>query len=242
MAIMNVSKRVHFAGFVASCLTSIIWFALAAQASSPQDKIWQRYMDSAQIELKAGKNASAQKNLRAALSRAKKEPSLEIRTALELASLEFNDGHFKVAEPTLKTALNDIRRLEKSKASTEHNDLDESFHRASEMLADCYRADGQYKLAEQTYRSILKESSVDTQKCRIASAVAKSELADVLSIQRHYGEAEPLYKEAMTVFEQYSSNDHLLDLLQDYEALLNVTNRLPEAQKLQTRIEAMRLP
>jgi tetratricopeptide (TPR) repeat protein len=66
-------------------------------------------------------------------------------------------------------------------------------------------------------------------------------LANCLRQQGRYGDAEPLYKQAISVKEKASGHNskELAILLENYAKMLRLSGRVPEAEKIDTRVHAI---
>ena len=226
--------------FLSICTASLTW--LLPQAVFSQDTLWQRLTDEAKVYLNAGKYADADRCFKAALTRAKQlgnDSELITSTYHDLALLEYARGHYRAAEPMFRRSIDaQIHCLKRAHAISDGQAVGqacEDLVKEKSCLADCYRADLKYKQAESLYRSALQDEHDAGQEGSVLHANIQHELGDVLSLQGRYAEAEALYKKALPVLETNRCDDMLLDLLQDYDVLLRITNRTPETVPLEKK-------
>ena len=73
-------------------------------------------------------------------------------------------------------------------------------------------------------------------------ATVLNNLAELYREQGDYAKAEPLYKKALAIREKALGPTHptLAQGLENYAGLLRKLNRIPEAEKLETRAKAIR--
>lgn len=156
-----------------------------------------------------------------------------------LADTKYLLGHYDDAVPLFKKAIGSYN-AELKHMTTAQREACEEMIKEQMNLADCYRAEGKYKLGETEYRDALKTLDVNHDDNKLVRAHIQSELGDCLCIESKYAQAEAFYKEALPVLEKYNATDILVDLLQDYDALMRATNRTAEAEKLEARLKAIR--
>jgi len=231
-----------------ACALATLWQALLAQAALADDYLWTRYTTEGRNLVKQHKYGLADKCFRAALTRAKQLDPKDgvIRdTYHDLAMLRYDQGRYQEAEPFFKNGIASyesyVKQLGKD-ANAKKQCLVALREQVKEMstLADCYRAEGKYKLADVLYRSAMKDMEQWGQQDTVLYASMLSELADVLSMQKKYTEAEALYKQCQPILEHHNALEYLVDLYQDYDALLRVTNRNDEAEAMEKKIEKAR--
>lgn len=108
-------------------------------------------------------------------------------------------------------------------------------------IADMQVAQAQYRQAEPIYRRALSvfETHADAAAAR---ADVLNSLASILYRQRHYGDAERLFNQALGLLEQVHGPSHedLLPVLDNLHALYQVTGRQERAQTMQRRAAAIR--
>jgi tetratricopeptide (TPR) repeat protein len=211
------------------------------------DVLWQRYTDQGREAKKEGSLADAEKYFRAALERALElhATGAVLRESYQnLADTKYLHGHYEDAVPLFKHAIEsygeELKRMPSSTNDQNRRDLCEQMVKEQMSLADCYRAEGKYKLGEALYRAAFKTLDDSHDDNKLARAHIQSELGDCLSVEARYAEAEAMYKEALPVLEKYNATDILVDLLQDYDALMRATNRGAEAEKLEAKLAAIR--
>ncbi len=122
-----------------------------------------------------------------------------------------------------------------SMPSNEHDS--DSLPSALLTMGVCYSEDGQYLLAEPLFEEALKllQSSRKHEPSYLAIVLSKQ--ADNLAAMAKYNQAEPLYKEALSIWGRVNrpGDGDQLDTITGYVALLTKTNRISEAAKLQSR-------
>ncbi|GEM_PF-1364036 len=118
------------------------------------------------------------------------------------------------------------------------NDHDsDSLPSALLTMGVCYSEDGQYLLAEPLFEEALKllQSSRKHEPSYVAIVLSKQ--ANNLAAMAKYNQAEPLYKEALSIWGRVNrpGDGDQLDTITGYVALLTKTNRISEAAKLQSQ-------
>ncbi|HEY9776739.1 MAG TPA: tetratricopeptide repeat protein [Planktothrix sp.] len=220
----------------------VMSLAYGSASYAANDVLWQRYTDEGNNAKKDGNLTEAETFYRAALERADKLHSTDdvLRTSYQnLADTKYLHGHYADAVPLFKKAI-DSYNSELKRMTAEKIAVSEKLVKEQMNLADCYRADGKYKLAEAAYRDALKTLDSNHDDNKLMRAHVQSELGDTLCIEAKYSEAEAVYKEALPVLEKYNATDILVDLLQDYDALMRATNRTSEAERLEGKLAAIR--
>ena len=225
--------------------TSLFFTCLGAVAAD--DPLLVRYAKQGWLELKAKNYPEAEKFFQAALMRAlnfSHNDQLLSQSYDHLADLQYLQGNYVEAEPYYRKA---IASLESYLPNKQYQSVMKETLKAKQELvhqmadlADCLRAEAKYPEVETIYRNALKIDVGASSKAVIEKASIESDLGDVLSLQGKYAEAEEQYKTALPVFEKAHNQALTLDLLQDYEALLLINNRIDEADAMENRIKTIR--
>ncbi len=230
-------------------MSKFFWFSLcyiigcSSAVLAADDSLWQRYNDEGKKALKDKDFPLAETNFQAALHRAEQFGNDEKAKAISydhVADAKYLGGHYADAEPYYKKSIDCLQKcLEQSGQSTEeekHKLKKMLYHQMSD-LADCYRAEAKYADAEAIYRQVLAIDFGSDSEAQVKKATIQSQLGDILSLQGKYDEAERFYKTALPVFEKAGNEKLVLDLLEDYDALLRMTDRRAEADAMEDRIK-----
>ncbi len=226
---------------------SLLIVTQAAAVADGQDALWQRYTISGKEACNRNDFAEAESCFQAALMRSEKfgKDDRDRATSYDnVAEAKYKSGHYADAEPYYKKSIASLQRCIARMAVT-HVSATEQLKLKRELidemseLADCFRAETKYSDAEQIYRQALSTDNGNDIDADLQKAKVKSQLGDVLSLQGKYAESERLYKEALPVFEKAHNDRMTLDLLEDYDALLRITNRSQEADSMEDRIKSI---
>jgi len=101
--------------------------------------------------------------------------------------------------------------------------------------------EGHYGDAEKSFVAAVKEAEgFGPDDPRLATSL--NNLAEVYRAQGRYGEAEPLDKRALAIWEKALGPEHpdVATSLENYAALLRKTNREAEAATMEARVKAIR--
>lgn len=134
-------------------------------------------------------------------------------------------ANFSYAETLWIAALQEAEEFAES---------DERLIQTLEGLAEAYKKQGKFRQAEKPARQLLETYRQLHSNDHLKTAMAAHNLAIIYHMQQKYGQAEPLYKHALTVktkFQRAGAPD-LLQLLLSYADLLQKTHREAEAENL----------
>jgi tetratricopeptide (TPR) repeat protein len=212
-----------------------------------QDALWERYTATGVEATKHNDFALAESSFQAALHRAEKfntDDKVRATSYDNVADTKYKAGHYADAEPYYKKSIACLQRCVTRDAAmrvAQDEQLKMRRELINEMdeMADCYRAETKYFEAEQIYRQALATENGADLDAEVQKANVKSRLGDVLSLQNKFDEAEKLYKESLPVFEKAHNDRLILDLLEDYDALLRMTKRAKEADAMEDRIKTI---
>ncbi len=106
-------------------------------------------------------------------------------------------------------------------------------------LADLYREQGNYALAESTYQGVLKNSEKYLSKEKLESSATMHNLGLLYMLQNKFELAEPLFDAALTSLEKSVGPNHpeVAKTLKEKAKLYKKTNREKQAQALTDRAE-----
>ncbi len=116
----------------------------------------------------------------------------------------------------------------------EFAESDERLIQTLEGLAEAYRKQGKFRQAEKPARQVLETYRQLHGNDHLRTATAANNLANIYHMQQKYGQAEPLYKHALTVKTrlQGAREPDVIQLLLSYSDLLQKTHREAEAENL----------
>ncbi len=116
----------------------------------------------------------------------------------------------------------------------EFGESDERLIQTLEGLAEAYRKQGKFRQAEKPARQVLETYRQLHGNDHLRTAMAAHNLAAIYHMQQKYGQAEPLYKHALTVKTklQGAREPEVIQLLLSYSDLLQKTHREAEAENL----------
>lgn len=136
-----------------------------------------------------------------------------------------SQGNYSYAETTLLAALQEAEDF----APT-----DERLVQTLEQLTEAFRKQGKFRQAEMPARRLLEIFRQVNGNDHFKSAVASHKLAIVYHMQQKYGQAEPLYKHALTIKTKTlgQSAPEVIQLLHSYSDLLKKTHRDAQAENL----------
>ena len=111
---------------------------------------------------------------------------------------------------------------------------DERMLQTLQGLRDAYLKQGKFRKAEGPARQILEFNRDLHGNEHLATAMAANGLAEIFNFQQKYGQAEPLYKMALSLATRIlgSSSAEVLTILEQYAHLLQKTYREAEADNL----------
>ena len=135
------------------------------------------------------------------------------------------DGKFGYAETSWIAALQEVE---------DYGDSDERLIETLEGLSETYWNQGKFRHAEKPALQVLAICQKRKPNDHIEVGMAAYRLATVYHMQQKYGQAEPLYKQALTINTKQLGNQHpdLIPLLENYADLLMNTHRQAEADNL----------
>ncbi|MDX1986110.1 MAG: tetratricopeptide repeat protein [Candidatus Obscuribacter sp.] len=136
-----------------------------------------------------------------------------------------DSGNYELAEALWSNAL-----LE----AEEFGESDERLIQTLQRLSETYIKQGKYRRAEKPARQILGTYEQLHGREHIKSGMAANTLAEIYHLQQKYGQAEPLYKMALSIKTKKlgASAPEVLKILQNYADLLQKTHREAEAENL----------
>ncbi|MDP3506882.1 MAG: tetratricopeptide repeat protein [Candidatus Melainabacteria bacterium] len=143
------------------------------------------------------------------------------QTAAQAAS----KGNYDCAEATWLAALQETEDFAVN---------DQRLVQTLEGLSEAYRKQGKFRQAEKPARRLLEISRQVHGNDHIKSAVASHNLAIIYHMQQKYGQAEPLYKHALTIKTKIlgAADPDVIQLLYSYSELLKKTYRDDQAENL----------
>ncbi|MDP3506897.1 MAG: tetratricopeptide repeat protein [Candidatus Melainabacteria bacterium] len=136
-----------------------------------------------------------------------------------------SQGNYSYAETTWMAALQEAEDF----AST-----DDRLIQTLDGLTEAFRKQGKFRQAEKYARRLLDICRELNGNDHLKSAVAAHNLAIIYHMQQKYGQAEPLYKQALTIKTRIlgPSEPAVIQLLHSYSELLKMTHRDAEAENL----------
>jgi tetratricopeptide (TPR) repeat protein len=134
-------------------------------------------------------------------------------------------GNYSCAEATWLAALQEAEDFAVS---------DQRLVQTLEGLSEAFRKQGKFRQAEKPARRLLEISRQVHGNDHIKSAVASHNLAIIYHMQQKYGQAEPLYKHALTIKTKIlgAADPDVIQLLYSYSELLKKTYRDDQAENL----------
>lgn len=198
----------------------------------------------------------AEKFLRAALFQAKRfgTDDKRYRTTLrDLAELNYQKADFRDAVPLFTQSVTLAHRAVtklKAKHASQAEIVEETREWVADLadLADCHRGTSKYQAAAADYQKGIKLLDALGKEDTLQRAELESELADVYTVLGRYGDAETLYKKAMTRLSDKKDDPKVdkknyqsvsIDTLQDYAMLLRSTGRVKEGDQLLAEMRKM---
>lgn len=138
------------------------------------------------------------------------------------------DGKHGYAETSWIAALQETE---------EFGDTDERLVQTLEGLYETYWNQGKFRQAEKPAHQLLAIATKIHGSEHLLTADAAQRLASVYHMQQKYGQAEPLYKQALTYKSKglVAQNPDLVRLLESYANLLQKTDRQAEAEAILAR-------
>lgn len=136
-----------------------------------------------------------------------------------------SQGNYSYTETTLLAALQEAEDFAPA---------DERLVQTLEQLTEAFRKQGKFRQAEMPARRLLEISRQVNGTDHLKSAVASHNLAIIYHMQQKYGQAEPLYKHALTVKTKTlgQTEPEVIQLLYSYSELLKKTHRDAQAENL----------
>lgn len=188
--------------------------------------------------ISAGRHPEAEPVLKRALDiqeRALGQNDREVSNTLRLLGMAYYyQGRDADAESNFVRALT-IRQKVLPPGNPGYPDVAESF----DDLGSLYKSEEKFDKAEESFKralTITEEGPQGPNSYLIARSL--DHLGRLYTLQARYKEAEPLLQRAMKITEAWS-NAETVNVLQDYAALLEQTNRAAEAQDLRTHAQAI---
>lgn len=141
---------------------------------------------------------------------------------------------YRDGEESLEAALKEAERFEP-----------QDLQLAADLnnMAEAYRKQGKYTVAEPLYRRSLAIWEVALGTDHRSVAIGLNNLALLYTAQGKYAEAESLYLRSQAIWEKTLGPDHLYvaTSLENYASLLRKMNREAEAAKMEARAKVIRV-